>query len=176
MAETPKKAAPLSSSIESILNDCSLLAPSGSDAPKMSFNKDITAHYIDSSNNLLSLAEDSELDAIKEQPSSQVTSNTENSITNVTKTTTDVTTNYWNYDELNELRIKFTSLLSPDKEELKREIIQSDITRGCGVASKLVRFVQSISFRTCEKVTVIISIFSLSMSLFLHEIANNFLK
>lgn len=66
--------------------------------------------------------------------------------------TQDLTNKYWNYDELNELRMKFISLLSPDNET-KNDQIQSDVTRGCGVASKLVnkqtKLLNLIPLRPC---------------------------
>ncbi len=133
LAETSVNLAPLSSSSESILNECSILiGPNNcSDAPKMSFNKDITAANLTSCNNLLSVKDGNEVsDSNKEKDSQQNQAN---------EPIIDLTTNYWKYNELEELRIKFTSLLTPNiKEEQKIADIQTDITGGCGVASKLV--------------------------------------
>jgi len=97
----------------------------------MSFNKDITAANLTSCNNLLSVKDGNEVsDSNKEKDSQQNQAN---------EPIIDLTTNYWKYNELEELRIKFTSLLTPNiKEEQKIADIQTDITGGCGVASKLV--------------------------------------
>jgi len=115
--ETPIKLALLSSSSESILNDCGILSDPAS----------FPAANSNNSNKLV----------VETQVKNETNERKEELISE--PNATDLKTNYWKYNELEELRIRFTSLLTPNiKDEQHLANIQSEISKGYGVGSKLV--------------------------------------